>query len=131
MVNKYLKLSFIVCGVLSGLQLSCHSNNKACNDLTWAYDSDALLCSFVCHSDCSRSFCLHPTLPWLPSLLVKTILQLNINGLKNIGRSKYKQGTIVTHGAWGNNVLLKGKIMSPNKALHKQIGFSYLKCLLM
>ena len=42
MVNKYLKLAFIVCGVLSGLWLSCHSK-KACDDLTWACDNDALL----------------------------------------------------------------------------------------
>lgn len=130
MVNKYLKLAFIVCGVLSRLWLPCYSN-KAHTDLTWGCNKDALLCLFMYHSDCSKSWLLHSTLVMIASLLVKTISHLNINGLKNISRSKYKQDTIVTHAVWGNGILLEGKIMSQYIALHKQIDFLYLKYLLM
>lgn len=130
MLNKYLKLAFIVCGILSGLWLSCRVIRPMAieHELVTTMHSSVYFCTTLIAQ--GAAFFV-PRWPWLPSLLVKTISQLNINGLKNISRSKYKQDTIVTHGVWGNGVLLKGKIMSQNKAWHKQIGFSYLKYLLM
>lgn len=128
MANMYLELIFIACSTSSESQFSFQSY-KFCSDLRWACDNDALLCLSLSYSGCSRTCSLHSLFPMSAKPTSENISQLNINGLKNVSRSTYKQESRVTPEIWGNEVLLRRMLLSQNEALHKQTSFSYLTCL--